>query len=71
MIVGPPTTRSPDMNTVKDARQRIAKAFEADPDFRRTYVDNIAMLLHDRYGITDVETRNQAGDDILRLVIES
>lgn len=57
--------------TVRDAREFIAAAFEADPDFRRTYVDNIAMLLHDKYGITDMETRNQAGDDIVRLVFES
>lgn len=57
--------------TVKDAREFIAAAFEADPDFRRGYVDNIAMLLHDRYGITDMETRNKAGDDIVRLVFES
>jgi len=57
--------------TVADARRTIADAFKADPDFRRTYVDNIAMLLHDKYGITDMETRNQAGDDIVRLVFES
>ena len=57
--------------TIKRARKFIAAAFKADPDFRRTYVDNIAMLLHDKYGITNMETRNQAGDDIVRLVFES
>lgn len=57
--------------TVKSAREFIAAAFKADPSFRRAYVDNVAMLLHDRYGITDIETRNQAGDDIVRLVFES
>ncbi len=57
--------------TVKDARELISAAFAADPDFRRTYVDNIAMLLHDKYDITDMETRNQAGNDIVKLVFES
>ncbi len=57
--------------TIKDAREFIAAAFAADPDFRNVYVANIAMLLHDRYGITDMGTRNQAGDDIVKLVFES
>lgn len=57
--------------TVKKARNFIAAAFAADPDFRNSYVANIAMLLHDKYGITNIETRNQAGDDIVRLVFES
>lgn len=56
---------------VADARKTIAKAFEADPDFRDGYVANVAMLLHDRYGITDYDTRNKAGDDIVRLIFES
>lgn len=58
------------MTTVKQARKVIADAFAADADFRRSYVDNIAMLLHDKYGITNKETRDQAGDDIVRLVFE-
>ncbi len=56
---------------IRLARQAIAQAFAADPDFRRCYVDNVAMLLHDHYGITDYETRNKAGDDIVRLIFES
>ena len=56
---------------IRLARQTIAQAFAADPDFRRSYVDNIAMLLHVHYGITDHEIRNRAGDDIVRLVFES
>ncbi len=55
---------------IKDARETFATAFERDPDFRRAYVDNIAMLLHDHYGITDHEIRNRAGDDILKLIFE-
>ena len=57
--------------TVKEARDFIAAQFAADSDFRRGYVDNVAMLLNDKYGITDMETRNRAGDDIVRLVFES
>lgn len=57
--------------TVKDAREFIAAEFAVYPDFRNAYVANIAMLLHDKYGITDMETRNKAGDDIVRLVFES
>ena len=57
--------------TVKQARQVMAKAFAADPDFRRAYVDNVAMLLHDRHGIKNYEKRNAAGDDIVRLIFES
>ncbi len=57
--------------TVKQARKAIADAFAADPDFRNGYVANIAMLLHDRYGIRNYEKRNKAGDDIVRLIFES
>ncbi len=57
--------------SIQQARQEIADAFKDDPDFRRSYVDNVAMLLHDHYGITDYETRNKAGDDIIRLIFES
>ena len=36
-----------------------------------SYQANIAMLLHDRYGITNHKIRNKAADDIIRLVFES
>jgi len=61
--------------TVADARKTIADAFAADGSgpgsFRDGYVSNVAMLLHDRYGITDYETRNKAADDIIHLIFES
>ena len=53
---------------IKEARKTIREAFEKDPDFKESYVANIAMLLHDHYGITDFETRNQAGEDIVKLI---
>ena len=56
--------------SIKDARATMAEAFKRVPHFRYGYVANIAMLLHDRYGITDYETRNAAGDDIVKLIFE-
>jgi len=56
--------------TIKEAREVIKKAFEEDPGFRRVYQDNIAMLLHDRHGITGHEKRNKAADDIIKLIFE-
>lgn len=57
--------------SVGQAREIIADAFAADPDFRRGYVDNVAMLLHDHHGIENYEARNKAGDEIVRLIFES
>jgi len=34
---------------IKKARKVIRKAFKKDPDFKRTYVDNVAMKLHDTF----------------------
>ncbi len=59
------------MVTVAKARKTIAEAFKANPDFRQGYVDNVAMLLHDQFGITDYKTRNKAGDAVVRLIFES
>ncbi len=57
--------------TIEKARKFIADAFEADPDWRRSYIDNVAMLLHDKYDIMDHKTRNVAADDILNLIFGS
>jgi hypothetical protein len=53
---------------IKRAREVIAKALEQDEDLKLGYVSNIAMLLHDRYDITDYDQRNQAAEDILKLI---
>ena len=55
------------MNEIAKARETIRAAFEKDSGFKEGYVSNIAMLLHDRYGITDRETRNKAAEDLLQL----
>ncbi|MCK5445486.1 MAG: hypothetical protein KAI73_07680 [Rhodospirillaceae bacterium] len=57
--------------SAKDARAAMAEHFRIDPDFRETYVANVAMLLHYEYGLVDHETRNKAGDDIVRLIFET
>lgn len=53
---------------IKHARKVMCEAFEHDEDFRRAYVDNIAMLLHDRYDIINYEKRNNAAEDIMKLI---
>lgn len=52
------------------ARQAMAKHLREDEGLRIGYQANVAMLLHDRHGITDHEARNKAADDILRLIFE-
>ena len=54
--------------SIQEAREIIRQAFEDDPDFRRGYQDNIAMLLHDRHGITEYDARNKAANDIIKLI---
>ena len=53
---------------IKEARETMRKAFEEDEGFKEGYISNIAMLLHDKYGVTDHEKRNNAAEDILRLI---
>lgn len=59
---------SPDK--IKAARRVIRDAFSADPNFRFGYQSNIAMLLHDHYGITDHKIRNAAASEIIKLIFE-
>jgi hypothetical protein len=47
------------------ARKIIWEAFKSDPDFKQTYVDNVACLLIDTLGITDYKTRNEAAKTIV------
>jgi len=55
----------------KAARRTMAKHLREDEGLRQTYEANVAMLLHDRHGITDHDKRNAAAKDILHLVFES
>lgn len=56
------------MNKIAGARKVMRDAFEKDDDFKHGYISNIAMLLHDRYGIVDYDIRNKAAEDILKLI---
>ncbi len=53
--------------SVKELREHFKLEPEQE-DSMMGYVSNIAMLLHDNYGITDYEKRNQAAEDILKLI---
>lgn len=61
------------MNNIQEAREIMKQALEKDEEFRFGYQSNIAMLLHDRYNITDFtdyNKRNMAAYDILKLVFD-
>lgn len=55
----------------KDMREAMANRFMKDNALLVSYEANIAMLLHDRYGMTDYKTRNQAAHDIMCLLFLS
>lgn len=59
------------MNKIAKARKTMRDAFDKDEDFKYGYIANIAMLLHDRHGITNYDKRNAAAEDILQLVFYS
>ncbi len=48
----------------------MALAFENDPDFRRTYVDNIACVLLDRLIVKDKELRDKVASEIVHIIFE-
>lgn len=58
-------------NEFAEARRTMAKHLRDDKGLRLGYEANIAMLLHDRYGVTEHKKRNAAAQDILRLIFES
>lgn len=57
-----------EVNKIAEAVKTMQDVFNKDEDFKMGYIANIAMLLHDRYGITNYEKRNQAAEDILKLI---
>lgn len=58
------------MEVIRKARMTMREALK-DEELRWGYVSNIAMLLHDKYNITDYDTRNQAAEEILELIFSS
>lgn len=59
------------MNKFARARKTMSKALKNDEGLLWGYQSNIAMLLHDRYGITDYQTRNAAASDLIELIFHS
>lgn len=59
------------MNRFARARKSMSNALKRDKGLRQGYEASIAMLLHDRYGITDYELRNQAARDLIDLIFHS
>jgi len=53
------------------AREIFKKAFEEDDNFRNVYVANIAMLLHDKYGLINYKDRNAAANDIMAVIFDA
>ena len=56
---------------IKHARAVMREVFEADPDFKRTYIDNVAMYLYDHAHSTDMGvkiTRDSAAEGIIDLI---
>jgi len=68
------------MNKIQKARKTMRDAFDADSDFKMSYIANIAMLLYDRLEkegimlpneIANYEKRNAVAEDILKLIFYS
>ena len=56
---------------IKKAREVMRKAFEEDPDFKRTYIDNVAMYLYDNAFGMDMShqpTRDPIAEGIVDLI---
>lgn len=49
---------------------QMQAALLADPDYARTWKDNIAMYLHDNAGITDYEERNRIAAGMLEYLFD-
>ena len=58
------------MNNVQKARKMMKQELEKDEELRFAYQSNIAMLLHDKYGVPDFDKRNETANDILKLIFE-
>ncbi len=57
------------MKDIANIRRQFLKAL-SDRGLLIGYQANIAMLLHDKYGIKDHDKRNNAAIDILNLILD-
>lgn len=58
--------------TVKQARKRITRAFQDDPNFRQGYVDNVACIIMDNIPgyKRDKDKRDAIADKIIKHIFE-
>uniref|UniRef100_A0A6H1ZBQ5 Uncharacterized protein n=1 Tax=viral metagenome TaxID=1070528 RepID=A0A6H1ZBQ5_9ZZZZ len=58
--------------TIKAARKTMTRAFKDDPDFRASYVANVACILMDRIPgyKRNPAKRNAIADEIIRRIFE-
>lgn len=50
------------------ARQRMSQAFREDKGLLLAYHATVAMLVHDRYGITEKVTRDKLASEVLATI---
>lgn len=55
-------------NAFSFCRSHIRRTFEKDPDFKRTYRDNVVMFLYDRVKKMPLSQRNEIADDLINLI---
>ena len=56
------------MSSFQESREVIKQELERDEELRYTYQSNIAMLLHNKFDLTNFEERNEVANDILKLI---
>ena len=56
---------------IRLARKIFKKSFEKDDGFRMSYRANIAVLLYDRYDITERDKRDKIADDIMKVIFDA
>jgi len=64
-------TRQIKPKEIKQARHIMRMAFKRDPDFKSTYIANVAMHLYDHYQNLDFEVRDireSAAEGIIDLI---
>ena len=68
--IGSWTLQKSDINpkAIKKARKVIWKAFKKDPDFKRGYIDNVAMCIFANSPVKEYKARNNLAEKIIDLV---
>ncbi len=56
------------LETFAQSRQRMSQAFRDDRGLYQAYHANIAMLVHDRHGVTDHTARNKLASEVMGLL---